>query len=794
MKKSKLFSLILTLMMLASPLASCTGSGNTEDDMNSPISGEVIEKPQLLTHVFRGTQIPVPEGYSLNTSITPIYNTEKDEITCYCSYYKELPANDDNLRDDYVNEKHILTIASDGTVVSDLNLVIEGEENNYINNGTFTEDSFIYLSSTYDPDTGNETFYLVKYSLTDGSFIKSDSLQPLFSESDQTRPWFYIQYMAVDTEGYIYLAADSEIVVLDTNFIKSFSVLSTSWFDGLTTSPDGKVYTYGYFDTGRGLCPIDKSAKALGAPIEYEGPSNLRNIYFGEGYDMFFTDDNGLWGLSLTDGSYEMVMSYQNSDTTEDNLEIMKVIDSSSFIASERDPVTYESYLSVYKKSDDIDLSEVNVIELATANGLDYQVPALVVEFNKNNPGTRIVVNDYSIYNSDENWQAGMTRLTNDIVNGLYKPDIIFGSSSSELIRQTVDRGLYTDLYTFIDKDSRVTRNELFGAVKSIFETEDGKMWGLSPEFEVQTLMGTKAMLGDRESWTFSEMLDFAENLPDGCELMENITRAAAPNYLLGSSGYGTFIDFDTATCSFNSPDFIRYLELVKSLPEEIDYANRPDDYYETAYLRRHNGEVALADTYIYSPGEWVGLEAKFYTKDYVLIGYPVSEKGEYGSAASANSCYIITSSTEYPTEAWSFVKSIIAPEFDENRGRLMGIHAFPILKSLFDITIEDYYTYEFEFYFSGSAGWGTYDPENPSTEELREPGIRTYFTKEDGARLKDFLDTKVSAPAISKVINQEIIDIINEEISSFASGMRDAKACADLIQSRVGLWLAEHN
>lgn len=797
MKSKKLFSLILSLLILAAPLVSCTASDDTDNPHTAPgeetvVTGETVGKTQLLTHIFRGTQISLPEEYSLNSNILPIYNTETGEITCYCTYFHEVLDEEGNYVD-YLQEMHILTLASDGTVVDDTKLEIEGEENGYINSGAFVGDSFIYLTNTYDPDTGNESFYAAKYNLTDGTHVKSDSLQPLFSETDQSRPWFYINYMAVDKEGYIYLSADQEVLVLDPDFIKSFSIFSENWIDSLTASPDGTVYVSGYFADGRGLCPIDKTTKSLGAPVEYEGSSSLRNVYFGEGYDMYFTDDNGLYGLTLADGSYEMVMSYQNSDTTEDSLEIMKVLNPTTFIASERDPVTYENYLAIYEKADDIDLSTINVIELASADGMDYQVPAMIVDFNKNNPGTRIVVNDYSVYNTDENWQGGMTKLTTDIVNGLYKPDIVFGSINSELMRQIVSHGLYTDLYTFIDSDDRVKRDDLFGAVKNLFGTEDGKMWGIGNEFEIQSIIAPTALIGDRDSWTFTEMLDFAESLPAGVELMEDLTQLSAQNYLLGTTGYAAFIDEETNTASFDSPEFVRYLNFIKTLPAEIDYASRPDDYYDTRYQRYHNGEIALKNAYVYSPGEWVGLETAFNTKDYTLIGYPVKNAGEAGSVASCYSAYVITSFTEFPEEAWSFIKSIAAPEFDENRGRLMGIHSFPILKSLYDVIVEDYYTYEYEFYFDGSAGWGTYDPEHPSTEELDRPGIRTYFTKEDGAKLKEFLDTKVTAPTLTEAVNEEILAIINEEISSFSAGMRDAQGCADIIQSRVSIWLAEH-
>lgn len=798
MKAKKFLSLVLSLLMLASPLVSCTESGdNVPGDTTSTDTapaGEVVEKAQILTNIFRGTRIPLPEKYNLQSNITPLYSAETGNITCYCTYYNEILDEEGNYVDS-VNEKHILTVTVDGTIVSDIMLEndVEGNGNSYINNGAILDDSFIYLSNTYDPETGNEAYYVVKYNLTDGSMVKSDSLQALFSESDTSSPWFYINYMAVDNEGFIYLNSDQEVLVLDSNFIKSFSIFSDRWIDSLCASPDGVVYVSGYFTDGRGLCPIDKTTKALGAPVEYEGSSSLRNIYFGEGYDMYFTDDSGLYGLTLADGSYEMVMSYQNSDTTEDSLDVMRVIDPTTFLASERDPVTYDSYLSLYTKSEDVDLSDVHVIEIATADGLDYQIPGMIVKFNKNNPGTRIIVTDYSVYRTDEDWQAGMTKLTTDILNGLYKPDIVHCDMSTELTNKIVEHELYTDLYTFIDKDDKIKRDDLFGAAKELFETSDGKLWCLGDEFQVQSLIAPTALVGERESWTLTEMLDFADSLPAGVELMSDISQLNAPTFLLGTTGYGTFIDRESGTASFDSPEFVRYLNFIKSLPAEIDYASRPYDYYDTRYLSYHNGEIVLDSVYLYSPGEWVGLEREFNTKDFTLIGYPVKNAGEYGSIATCYSSYVITSFTEFPEEAWSFLKSIIAPEYDENRGRIRSIDSFPILKSLFDVIIEPYYGFEYEFYFDGSYSWGSYDPENPTTTELDRPGIRTYFTKVDGEQLKEFLDKKVSAPKLNEAVNDEIVAIIQEEITSFASGMRDAQSCADIIQSRVNIWLAEH-
>jgi len=281
-------------------------------------------------------------------------------------------------------------------------------------------------------------------------------------------------------------------------------------------------------------------------------------------------------------------------------------------------------------------------------------------------------------------------------------------------------------------------------------------------------------------------------NLPAGVSLMEDLTQENAMSYLLGGSGYAAFVDQENAACSFTSPEFIKYLEYIRTLPASSpSYEERPDDYWETLYLARHNGQIALEAVGLSDPHDWVSLEAAFNTKDYVLIGFP-AENGDKGARMDSSDTYLITSFCEYPDEAWAFLKTIIHPEYDEMRERYHGINNFPIIRSLCEEMAEQYKEYEYEIYFSGGASWGSYDPENPNTSEMQEPGIRTYFTDADKAAMLDYLENGVGQRT-SAQISDEITAIVNEEISTYLGGVKDASSCADVIQSRVKLWLAEH-
>ena len=88
---------------------------------------------------------------------------------------------------------------------------------------------------------------------------------------------------------------------------------------------------------------------------------------------------------------------------------------------------------------------------------------------------------------------------------------------------------------------------------------------------------------------------------------------------------------------------------------------------------------------------------------------------------------------------------------------------------------------------------YGQKDPNYPRTQEdMTEPGILTYFTEDDTNLLMNYLDNECGSP-MADTIPAEVTNIITEEITSFSGGAKSAEDCARVIQSRVKIWLAEH-
>ena len=143
----------------------------------------------------------------------------------------------------------------------------------------------------------------------------------------------------------------------------------------------------------------------------------------------------------------------------------------------------------------------------------------------------------------------------------------------------------------------------------------------------------------------------------------------------------------------------------------------------------------------------------------------------------------ITSADAERASLAWEALETLFEPD------QFRGGRGIPGLVSEFEKEVEEYYSYEFTFRYSGSASWGTKNPDRPRT--LDEPGIMTEFTEEDERRIRDVLDNHCGIPfALSA--DEDVTAIVDEEISVYLGGVGTASDCAKKIQSRVSILLAE--
>ena len=80
---------------------------------------------------------------------------------------------------------------------------------------------------------------------------------------------------------------------------------------------------------------------------------------------------------------------------------------------------------------------------------------------------------------------------------------------------------------------------------------------------------------------------------------------------------------------------------------------------------------------------------------------------------------------------------------------------------------------------------------EEITMEDLRYPGLITTFKAEDRDKYIALLD-EIGITA-EETGDKAILSILREEMSSLFAGFGTPEDCAKKIQSRVGIWLAEH-
>lgn len=775
MNRKNIIRRLTCATLLAGLLTSCSGGEN-----NDPAGelGDVGEKSGVLTHVFRAEELTVPENGEIESNVEPLY-TKEGGLKALCRESYEDGEN-------YVTRYYLYEIDLDGGEPTRTD--VPTEDDAWINCGAITEDGLVYLTSSWDEKTDVSSYTLHIWTEEDGSSVEVENINDLFPDTGEDPSWFYVNAIQTDDDGYVYLAADSAILVLNPEGVKAFDCVCAGFAQNLQKNADGEVYLSGYLGDGKGLQKIDKTARGLGEILQLPASVGANDYYFGEGYDLYYSTSEGLYGWNDGMETGEMTVSWSNSDLNVDNFNSLKILSPEMILVSYYDEIDWNDVYAVLKQSADRDFSNIAVVELAYVNG-DYDLQDQIIRFNQTHDDVRIVANDYSRYNTKENgYTGGYTRLVNDILNGLYKPDIVCGYNDS-VISTLIQKNLFVDLYSFMDADSDVKKDDLLGCVKNVYEI-DGKLAAICDYVSVYgTFLTTRDKVGDKTSWTLDEMLDFAMNLEDGQYLMEYLTQESAPNRLLGSNGYARFVDLENNVCNFEDPTFIKYLNYLATLPTydgggyyEVDYDS--DNRYE-AY---QSGKVALCDVSYYDLYEIQGDGVYFNTDDVVRIGYPVSENGESGTHVGGYA-YLILSTSERSAEAWTFLSDLITRE----QSKISYHDGFSVLKSKIREEAKEMEESGARslYGFDGSrATWS--DADGDWTPTNLDDGIVTQFSMEAAEEFIAWLDT-VGIP-VWATLDAEATNIINEEITSFLGGARSAEDAARIIQSRVSIWLAERS
>ncbi len=674
MKKTVLALVLLLALLLPVMLSSCNG--------NKTPAGPVKAKA---TNVYRAKKLdmeaimPEEEKESGSSYIQNMYYAG-GKIYILKQYYEW--ENDKTTNTVYTMsesgellDQWVLDVQA--PVREDWDLEAEGSHyGRSINHILFHESGrmLVQVYSWYSGEIGYEESSALMLLDLQGNMLASRPLTDLVDPEEAGDYVYCNQVMFIDGDRVLANVNDT-LMVLNGNLEKQYEVdPGTGWIQNMAML-GGQIYLSIYDDSIQSdnyadyekLYVLDPDTRSL-TLSEHQLPGMIEfyNVQSGPGYDLYYKDWNtGIYGYSFGDAEPTELFNYINSDMTSDEVNTMVVIDADTFLCTGYDPLTYEQHLILLTRVPEEELVEEIIIRLGCID-VPYDLRNAIIRFNKESEQYRITVDDYSRFAGENyDYEPCYTRLNNDIISGNV-PDMMLLNSEMP-VQSYFKKGLFYDLNLYFESDSSINRSDYLENILDALEY-DGKLYRITPSFSVSTLVGKKALLGDRTGWTVEEMMAFfAEH--EGVRPFFDMTKEQALRWCCGNV-INDFIDPVTGRCYFDSQRFRDLLTFVnscseKSVWDEYDWETDGDDLFNDEQTTYREGTTLLKMMTIYSFTDMFYEKRYSFGEEMTAIGFPASEGN--GSIIRPSMQLAISARSAARDGAWEFIKVIMGEEYAEN-------------------------------------------------------------------------------------------------------------------------------
>lgn len=646
-----------------------------------------------------------------------------------------------------------------------------------------------------------------------------------FNQTDENGNSFYVSSFFVDNSGNVYLSDWQNVYIYDQDGNKKTTVdlgenggdlcelkagvVGVSYYKNDEAKPE---------ESGRVFQEIDPATgKLTGDTVKL--PDSAYSFFPGDDvYDIYYDYNGNIYGYKFDTDTKDKVIDWIECDINSNNINSYSILPDGRVIAFES---SYDDQaqknnmqLIVMTRVDAASVVNKTVLTFACMY-LDWNMRDAIVKFNRASNTHRIVVRDYSEYNTDDDYNAGIQKLNTEMLSGKL-PDMIDNNTYSMPVEQYAAKGFLTDLYELIDADADLSREDFVQPVLKALESADGKLYQLPRTFAVSTAIALDKVAGDYDTWNLAAVKDAMTKLQDGASVFDVYRTKTDILQTCISRNIDAFVDWENGSAHFDSDEFKALLEFANQFPDTYDWENATDEENDSAQNRMNSGKQLMTDMYV-SSFEDMLYQLTGYNGGVKFVGYP-SEDGTSNHTFQIDGSIAISSTCADKTAAWNFMKQFLTEDYQSG----YNVWNFPINQKAFDQKMKDAMTEEYQTDENGNV------VKDENGNPIRIPKM-TYYTTDAGGGVAFAATTEAAASTvviggsgvnedgsisiyamsqeqadqILDLINattavygydESILNIISDEAAAYFAGEKSLDDTANMIQSRVNLYVAEQS
>ena len=663
-----------------------------------------------------------------------------------------------------------------------LNLNMETPEGFISGMGDFTFDkegnlyaikhvSPVYIEGKEYKESDYKTF-LVKYN-ADFQEVWSLDMAEVFTEENS-----YVQDMITGGENKIYLSSNNVIYVIDGagTFVKTISV-NANWINELTSTSDGRVFVVQHGNSGMELVEIDTVKDVMGEALQGI-PDTNNEIKAGQNGTLLVGGYNKLYEYDLNAQEATEVLDWVESNVHGNSVRDISIL-SDGRVAVYCDDYEGTPEIVFLTKTESSKVPQKKVLTIGTLYGSNGILQEAVVNFNKKNTEYTIKIKEYideTAEWTESTYSDALNMFHADMAGGDC-PDLI--DLSMVNLKNITAKGVLEDLTPYLKNSEVANMDDFVPSVLNAYNI-NGIQTTVPTYFMVDTLLARTSVVGEEPGWTMEEMIALAKENPDA-QLIHGMTKERALQTCLMYAS-DSFIDYESGTCSFDSPEFIQFLEFADCFDLEYEY-NEDESFPKLLQA----GKVLLSDASFSDVHAYQMYYLMFEEDGVTPIGYPTSD-GKPGVFLSGNEIYGISAQSENKDAAWKFLESILS---GQSTSYAWG---FPSrkeqLEEMFREACEPEYQKDengeilmdeegnFMEYPKTSWGYDNWDVDIYAATPEEIDGVRHLI--------------EIARPLSRE--SEEIYAIIGEEAAPYFVGQKSAEEVAKIIQSRVQIYVSENS